>query len=139
MGACYATDATFEDPVFQLSGPMIGAMWRMLCDRGRDLQIQFRDVLADDGRGSARWEAWYTFTVTGRPVHNAITAAFAFRAGKIVRHVDKFSLYRWSGQALGPKGWLLGWARPVRGAIRAQAAKSLDRYVQEHGLDHELS
>ena len=30
-------------------------------------------------------------------------------AGKIVRQEDKFSLWRWSSQALGTKGSLLGW------------------------------
>ena len=36
MQACYAPDASFEDPVFKLQGrEQIGAMWRMLCEAVR--------------------------------------------------------------------------------------------------------
>ena len=32
MAACYAPDATFEDPVFNLRGRThVGGMWAMLC------------------------------------------------------------------------------------------------------------
>ena len=73
MAACYAPDATFSDPVFPaLRGPAVGAMWRMLCERGTDLRIEASGIEADSARGSARWEAWYTFSATGRPVHNII-------------------------------------------------------------------
>ena len=36
MAACYAPNATFVDPVFDLRGTEIGAMWTMLCERGRE-------------------------------------------------------------------------------------------------------
>ena len=46
---------------------------------------------------------------TGRPVHNSITAGFAFKDGLIARHADRLaSFWRWSRQSLGPVG-LLGW------------------------------
>lgn len=134
MAACYAPDATFQDPVFRLEGWRIGAMWRMLCERGKDLRLEFRDVVANDDRGSAHWEAWYTFSGTRRPVHNVITAEFRFRDGQILQHVDRFPLHRWAGQALGFRGWLLGWSPPVQRAIRGQAAKALDDFVRQQGL-----
>ena len=81
MAACYAPDATFRDPAFDLAGAEVGAMWAMLCARGKDLALEWRDVRADDRAGSAHWEARYTFSVTGRPVHNVIDAAFTFRDG----------------------------------------------------------
>jgi ketosteroid isomerase-like protein len=132
MAACYAPDATFSDPVFPaLRGPAVAAMWRMLCERGADLRIEASEIEGDSTRGSARWEAWYTFSATGRPVHNSIRASFTFRDGRIQSHVDSFDLYRWARQALGLKGLLLGWAPPVQGAIRAQAARALDAFVRK--------
>ena len=58
-------------------------------------------------------------------MENRIDAAFTFRDGRIVRHQDRFDLYRWARQALGPKGVLLGWLPPVQDAIRRQAAATL--------------
>lgn len=135
MVACYAPDVQFSDPVFQdLRGPRAGAMWKMLCERGKDLEIEFSGVEVNDELGRAAWQAWYTFGATGRSVHNKITARFEFAGGKIRKHVDRFNLWTWSGQALGLKGRLLGWAPPVQNAIRRQAAKSLDDYLAKRGL-----
>lgn len=135
MIACYHQDVTFTDPVFPyLQGWKAGAMWRMLCTRGKDLQLHFDDVRADDHQGSARWVATYTFSGTGRRVENHIEASFAFADGAIVRHHDRFSLYRWARMALGPKGTLLGWLPPVQAAIRKQAGDSLEAFIREHRL-----
>ena len=129
MAACYAPDVQFSDPVFpDLRGPQASLMWKMLCERGKDLRLEFRDVRADDATGSAHWEAWYTFSTTGRKVHNVIEASFAFRDGRIARHADRFDLYRWSRQALGPAGALLGWTPLLRNKVRAMAAKGLADY-----------
>ena len=133
MGACYGPEATFEDPVFgRLDRLHAGMMWRMLCERATDLDLTVSDVQADDATGSGRCEARYTFTATGRPVTNRIHGSFEFSAGLITRHVDRFDLYAWARQALGLKGWLLGWAPPVQGAIRSQAARGLAAYVAKH-------
>ena len=133
MAACYAPDATFSDPVFPaLRGPAVGAMWRMLCERGTDLRIEASGIEGGSTHGHARWEAWYTFSATGRPVHNIIRASFTFRDGRIQSHVDSFDLYRWARQALGLKGLLLGWAPPVQGAIRAQGARALEAFIRKH-------
>jgi len=129
MAACYHPDVQFSDPVFtDLRGPHAGAMWRMLTERGKDLKLEFRDVRADDRKGAAHWEAWYTFTGTGRKVHNIIDAEFEFRDGKIVRHIDRFDLHRWAGQALGLPGKLLGGTGYLQNKVRAQAAKGLAQY-----------
>ena len=45
-----------------------------------------------------------------------------------------FSLWKWSAQALGLKGQLLGWSPLVQGRIRAQASKGLRAY-QARGRD----
>ena len=128
--ACYAPDVKFRDPVFlDLEGPRAVAMWQMLCGRAADLRIEASNIEADAERGSAHWEAHYTFTATGRPVHNVIDASFVFAGGKIAQHVDTFDLYAWSRQALGMKGILLGWTPVVQNAIRKQAARGLDAFI----------
>lgn len=126
MAAAYAEDARFSDPVFpDLDAAGVRAMWKMLLERGADLEVTFRDVQADDTRGQAHWEATYTFSATGRRVHNVIDAAFEFQDGRIVRHVDSFDFWRWSRMALGAKGALLGWTPLVRNKVRETAARQL--------------
>lgn len=135
MGACYHAEVEFSDPVFRgLRGGRARAMWRMLCERGKDLELTFSDVQADERTGRAYWEARYTFSATGRKVLNRIHAEFEFRDGLILRHTDRFDLWRWTRQALGPTGVLLGWTPLVQGKVRAQAAASLDKYMRERGL-----
>jgi uncharacterized protein (TIGR02246 family) len=130
MAACYAPDATFSDPVFQnLRGAEVPSMWRMLCEGASDLTIVHRDVRVEGDRGAAHWDADYTFSATGRPVHNEIDAGFVFRDGLIAEHVDRFDLWKWTRQALGPVGLLLGWSPPVRGKVRSQARARLDQYM----------
>lgn len=126
MAACYADDVQFSDPVFtDLKGREAGDMWRMLTSRAQNFSLEFSNVEADDQRGSARWVATYLFSGTGRTVVNRIQANFVFRDGKIVEHRDRFDLWKWSAQALGLKGALLGWTPLVQGAIRKQAGKGL--------------
>lgn len=132
MRACYTDDARFADEVFDLQGPRVGAMWTMLCENARDLDVTFRDVTADDTTGSAHWEATYTFSATGRRVHNVLDASFTFRDGKIATHRDRFDLWRWSRMALGPMGTALGWSPIVRTKVRSTAARSLDAYLAKH-------
>lgn len=126
MAGCYHPEVVFSDPGFgTLEGPDARAMWQMLCARGKDLRLEHRAVVADERTGSARWEARYTFSQTGRQVHNVIEARFAFRDGLIVRHDDTFDLWRWSRQALGPIGLLLGWSPMLRKKVQAGARASL--------------
>lgn len=129
MARCYAPDARFSDPVFtDLRGTQVAAMWRMLCQRATDLRITYSDVSAEGTSGSAQWQAWYTYSATGRPVHNVIEAAFTFRDGLIASHRDHFDLYRWTRQALGTTGVFLGWSPFLRSAVRHKAALALARF-----------
>ena len=129
MAACYHANARFCDPVFELEGARVGAMWKMLTSRGTDLRVEFGNVSADAASGGADWQAWYKFSATGRPVHNIISARFRFAEGLIIEHVDTFDFWRWARQALGPVGLLLGWSPMVRGKVRVQAARALDQYM----------
>lgn len=126
MAACYAADVRFSDPVFtDLRGEAAGDMWRLLTRRAQDFSLTFDSIEADDEQGRARWIASYRFTQTGRHVVNTIQARFRFKDGRIVEHHDHFDLWRWSRQALGAKGLLLGWLPPVQAAIRRQATQGL--------------
>lgn len=133
MAGTYHPEATFSDPVFQLKGDEIGAMWRMFCTSGSDLRVTFSDPAADHAGGTARWEAWYTFKPTGRPVHNVIDAAFAFEDGLVISHNDAFDLASWARQALGLSGALLGRTGFMQKRIRQQAMGQLARFQSRSG------
>ncbi|MEE1869382.1 MULTISPECIES: nuclear transport factor 2 family protein [Pseudomonas] len=126
MVACYSDDIVFSDPAFgTLRGKDAGDMWRMLVTRAKDFSLTFDSVRADEHSASAHWVATYLFSQTGRIVINDIQAHFVLRDGKICEHRDSFSLWRWSRQALGTSGLLLGWTPLVQGKVRAQALKGL--------------
>jgi limonene-1,2-epoxide hydrolase len=128
--ACYATDASFSDPVFpDLRGAEPGAMWRMLAERSSDLSIELLERSADGERGSSHWCARYTFSQTGRRVVNDIRGSFRFVDGLIAEHRDDFDFYKWRRQALGPTGLLLGWSPPIKSAVRRRARVSLDEFL----------
>ncbi|GAB2947023.1 nuclear transport factor 2 family protein [Hymenobacter coalescens] len=130
MAACYHPDATFNDAAFaHLRGAEIGAMWQMLCEQGKDLRLAFNDIRADEHEGRATWDAHYTFSRTGRPVHNHIRARFTFQDGKILTHHDAFSFWRWARQALGPTGWLLGWSPWLQRQVQATARQNLEKFM----------
>jgi len=128
--ACYTADARFSDPAFgELRGDQVGAMWRMLTSQSTGIEVDLSNVEIRGDAGSARWVARYTFGPSGRRVENRITATYRFRDGRISDHVDRFSMWRWSRQALGPIGWLLGWSPMVSRRVRRQALRNLDRFI----------
>lgn len=139
MAACYAPDARFSDPVFtDLHGEEVGAMWRMLTGRSTDLEVELAEHAADGETGTAHWIASYTFVRTGRPVVNDVRAAFRFRDGLIAEHRDEFDFWKWSRQALGTMGLVLGWTPILRNAVRRRAMTDLRAYLAESqvlGLD----
>jgi ketosteroid isomerase-like protein len=132
MAACYAPDVKFSDPVFpELHGEEAGAMWRMLTAQATDLTVELLDVHQHGDHAHANWRAHYTFSRTGRPVVNEVTATFFLSDGLIAEHIDDFSFYRWSRQALGAPGWLLGWTPMLKRKVQAQAAASLSKFRAE--------
>ncbi len=135
MAACYAPDAKFDDEVFSLRGAReIGGMWTMLCTatqaKGADVwKLTYRDVQADAAKGQAHWDAHYRFSATGRLVDKALDARFTFTPdGLIATHRDRFDFWKWSRQALGVPGWLLGWSSALRAKVKATAAGNLERF-----------
>ena len=132
MQACYAEDARFDDEAFSLRGrTQVGGMWRMLCSatraKGADVwRLEVRDITDR----SAHWEAHYRFSATGRMVHNIIEADIQCGPdGLIQRHRDSFDFWRWSRQALGAPGLLLGWTPFLRAKVRATAAGNLQKFL----------
>lgn len=132
MAACYAPDARFSDPAFgKLRGEEIGGMWRMLTSRATDLDVELVESDADDDSGTAHWIARYTFVRTGRPVVNDVRATFRFRDGLIAEHHDEFDFHKWSRQALGTPGLLLGWTPLLRNKVRSTARGDLEKFLAE--------
>ena len=129
MAACYAPTARFRDPAFgELSGEEAGDMWRMLTERAEDLSVELAEHEAGEDSGTARWIARYTFTQTGRKVTNNGRASFRFGGGLIVEHVDEFSFFAWSRQALGPLGLALGWTPLLPALFRRRARAGLEEF-----------
>ena len=130
MVACYADDVEFEDPAFgPLQGDDAKNMWRMLIGRSNgQLKIEYNGVWADDKKGGANWIATYLFSKTGRTVVNKIEANFEFENGKIKKHIDHFDIWKWSRQALGASGLLLGWTPFLKNKIRGNALAQLKSF-----------
>jgi hypothetical protein len=134
MAACYAQDASFEDPIFQLRGRThVGGMWAMLCaavkKSGRnDWKLEVRDITDH----SAHWEPTYRFSGTGHLVRNVIDAEFDFDSqGLIRRHRDRFDFWRWARQALGVTGWLFGWSGWLKRKVQRTATRNLAKHIEK--------
>lgn len=131
MVSCYHSNIVFEDPAFgKLHGEHAKNMWRMLCksQQGQDFTVNFSDIQFANNTGTANWVAVYTFSKTGRKVHNKIKAEFLFQDGKIIKHTDYFSLHKWAGQALGFKGFVFGWLPFFKTKLQAQTNQLLQQF-----------
>lgn len=131
MASCYHKEIQFQDPAFgKLEGQDVIDMWEMLIEKGKGaIKIEFSDVEANALSGSAKWVATYTFSKTNRKVVNVIRASFVFKDGLIIKHTDDFDIWKWSKQALGLSGYLLGWTGFMQRKIQENALQSL-RYYQ---------
>lgn len=134
MASCYHPNIVFEDPAFGvLHGKEVVAMWQMLLERSKGkLEIRYSNVEADKERGTAKWVATYVFQATERRVINRVSASFEFKDGLIVRHTDRFDFWLWAKQALGWKGWLLGWTKWMQHKVQRQTNRMLKKYLQKH-------
>lgn len=131
MAACYAPQATFEDPAFsRLEGPEVGAMWRMLTSRGTGVSVDLREHAATGSTGTAHWIASYRFGPKGRPVVNDVRATYRFTPdGLIADHVDRFDLARWGAQAMGPAQGALGRTPVLALLVHRRTRKQLDAFM----------
>jgi SnoaL-like domain len=126
---CYHPNATFKDIAFDLrEKKMIQAMWHMI--GATDLQISYKVEGANEHDGTARWVADYTFTDSGRKVHNDLRSKFVFKDGLILRQVDDCDPWKWGMQALGPVKGLFSWLVPT---IRHEKAMGkLKAFIRKH-------
>ncbi len=133
MASCYHDDIVFEDPAFgTLKGERAKAMWQMLCEsqKGKDFIVVSSNIDANKVNGSAHWEAYYTFSKTGRKVHNKIDATFQFKDSLIIRHTDDFNIHKWAKQAMGIKGLLFGGMGFFKEKLQKQTNYLLDKYIE---------
>jgi len=131
MQSCYSEEIIFNDPAFGiLRGDDAKAMWEMLCRNAKDFSLTYANIqLLEDEYTTCQWVASYTFSKTGRKVVNSIKAHMRIKDGKIIEHTDQFDIWKWSRQALGLSGWLLGWSGYMKSKIRFNAHKSLDKFI----------
>jgi ketosteroid isomerase-like protein len=136
MRNCYNEDPIFNDAVFGiLEGEEVGAMWEMLCTNAKDFSLEFSNIkLLDEEYTTCNWTARYTFSKTGRRVVNNIKAHMRIQDGKITEHTDEFDIWKWSRQALGLPGWLLGWSGFMKRRIRNNARRSLGKFMEKKAL-----
>lgn len=131
MGGLYHPDTIFTDEAFvNLNASQVADMWEMLIKNGKDLKVTFSDISATQNTGKAHWDAYYTFSKTRNKVHNSIDATFEFKDGLIFRHRDKFDFHRWSRQALGFVGLLLGWTSFLQNKVSQTAMQQLKRFSE---------
>jgi ketosteroid isomerase-like protein len=132
MNGCYAPhpDPIFNDPVFGiLQGDEVRAMWEMLCKSAKDLDLVTEKIEVDGEYGTCNWTATYTFSKTGRKVVNHVKAHMRIENDKITEHTDEFDIYKWSRQALGMPGILLGWSGYLKNKIRHDAKTKLQNFM----------
>ncbi len=137
MAQCYHDEVLFEDPAFgELKGDKAKNMWRMLCNsqKGKGFKVEYSDIKMTGQKGSAHWEAFYTFSKTGRKVHNIIDAEFKFKDGKIIEHIDGFDLYKWSKQAFGISGYLFGWTNFFKNKLNTQTNSLLSKFEKINSM-----
>lgn len=135
MNSCYSDDIVFFDPAFGLlKSNEVTAMWEMLCTNAKDFSLTYGNIQhLDEEYSTCDWVATYTFSKTGKKVINKIKANLRFANGKIAEHSDAFSLHKWSSQALGFSGWLLGWNRFFQRKIQNGARKNLAKFMEARG------
>lgn len=130
MFKLYAPDVRFMDPIFgSLTGSDVFSMWSMLFDKSKgQMHIEVADIKADEFMGSAKWTATYQYSATNRKVVNVVNANFQFKDGLIIKHTDEFDIWKWSRQALGLTGTLLGWTGFMQQKIQEKALLSLQNF-----------
>jgi len=131
MQACYVERASFSDPAFgRLEGNDIKAMWEMLCKNAKNFSLTFTPPHSiNEHTVECFWVAVYTFSKTGKRVENRIHATLKIQDGKINEHVDQFDFWRWSRQALGISGLLLGWSGFLHRKVTANARLALEKFI----------
>lgn len=129
---CYSSNPIFNDQVFGvIQGNEVKAMWEMLCKNAKDFDLQVEKIEVDGEYATCNWTATYTFTKTGKKVINHVKAHMRIENGKITEHTDEFDIYKWSRQAFGLSGVLLGWSGYMKNKIRHEAKTKLYQFMNK--------
>lgn len=133
MTACYDENVIFQDPAFgKLENGKPAQMWKMLMSRKKEsTTVVFSNIEANETTGKANWTATYEYGDKNRKVVNNVTANFKFKDGKIIEHIDTFDLWKWTKQALGLSGTLLGWSSFMKNKIQKTTNQQLTEFISK--------
>ena len=107
-------------------------MWEMLLSqKSSGTKISFGNISTTEEKGTATWKAEYLYGDKNRKVINKVFARFKFKDGRIIEHIDYFNLWRWTQQALGPMGYLMGWTPFMRNKIQKTVKMRLDDFIRK--------
>lgn len=133
MVSCYDDNIIFEDPAFgELKGEKAKMMWKMLLSKKEArAEISYSTIIIDNTvtRGTAKWTARYTYGPAKRKVVNHVNATFEIKNNKITRHTDNFNFWKWSMQALGFTGYVLGWSSFMKNKVQGFTNKALEQFI----------
>jgi len=132
MLSCYSDEIIFTDPAFgPLRGERAKAMWTMLLERGGSLNISFKVLEASSDFGKVEWIANYNYGPKKRKVVNRVVAQMTIKDGKIIKHMDHFNFWKWTQQALGISGYLLGWSPLMKKIVRKKTNGLLNNFIEK--------
>ncbi len=133
MVECYHENIVFKDPVFgTLKGQRAAKMWQMLlAQKNSDTTITFEITETTADTAKANWVATYNYGKKKRKVVNKVSADFKFKDGKIIAHTDTFDLWKWTKQAMGAPGYLMGWTGFMKSKIQKTTNKRLDAFIKK--------
>lgn len=125
---CYHENVIYDDVGFgKQKGENAKTVWRFLIKKvDANAQITFSNIQVSKDKGQANWVTKYTFNQ--QKITNKITSTFYFQDGKIIYHKDNYSLWKWSQQAYGFIGYLIGWSPIFHWLVRWQMQRILQHY-----------
>ena len=128
MISCYHENVVFDDPAFgKLKGERAIAMWQMLLSKKVESELNISFKIMNENQ--VEWIANYKYGPKKAPITNKVIGTFEFKDGLILKHSDNFSMWKWSQQALGLSGYLLGWSSLVKNKVQATTNKLLKKYM----------
>ncbi|MEI6864523.1 hypothetical protein [Flavicella sp.] len=98
----------------------------------KDTIINFDNIQATPENGKVNWVAEYLYGNKKRKVVNLVSANFKFKDNKIIEHFDTFDLWKWSRQAFGIQGFLIGWTTSMKNKIQLTANKKLNEFIKNN-------
>jgi hypothetical protein len=105
MQQLYAPQATFHDPIYDLSGrDAVAGMWKGVLGAGKDVKLNYQVLSSNDSSVQVKWTADYK--LGGRPIHNESVTTMQVKNGQIVSQSDDWSWSKWAKQAF-PLGGLV--------------------------------